>query len=86
VWQILVGGLHSLSDNDYGRPWPSPRRDVLAELLAKHDPDLCVKAAWEAREIVQAQDRAPNITALFGKKLAELAGARRTVRDALETA
>jgi hypothetical protein len=86
VWQILIGGLHSLSLNDYGRPWPNPRRDVLAGLLAKHDRDLCVKAAWDAREIVQSQDRAPNITTLFAKKLEEAAEVRSTVRDALGAA
>lgn len=83
VWQILVGGLHSISDNDYGRPWPYPQRGVLRRLLAEYDPDLCIRAARETREIVQSQDRAPNITALFAKKLAELAEARATVRRAL---
>jgi hypothetical protein len=86
VWQILVGGLHSLSENDEGRPWPYPRRDRLAALLAEHDADLCIRAAQEAREIVQSQDRAPNITALFEKKLAEAAEVRSTVRESLERA
>jgi hypothetical protein len=85
VWQILIGGLHSLSDNDYGRPWPYPQRDRLADLLRRHDADLCVRAAREARQIVQSQDRAPNITALFAKKLAELAAVRDAVRDSLVT-
>jgi len=86
VWSILLGGLHSLSLNDYGRPWPHPRRRVLAQLVAQHNADLCVRAAWEAREIVQAQDRAPNITALFEKKLRELADVRAAVRGSLENA
>jgi hypothetical protein len=86
VWQILLGGLHSLSDNDYGRPWPYPDRGQLADLLAHHDDDLCIRAAREAREIVQSQDRAPNITALFEKKLREQTEARATVRSALEAA
>jgi len=86
VWQILVGGLHSLSDNDYGRPWPYPQRGVLRRLLAEHDADLCIRAARAAREIVQSQDRAPNITALFAKKLTELAEVRDTVRGSLATA
>jgi hypothetical protein len=86
VWQILLGGLHSLSDNDYGRPWPYPDRGRLADLLARHDDDLCIRAARAAREIVQSQDRAPNITALFEKKLAELVEARKLVRDALAPA
>lgn len=86
VWQILLGGLHSLSENDYGRPWPYPDRGRLTDLLAAHPDDLCIRAAREAREIVQAQDRAPNITALFAKKLQELAEARDVVRGALEAA
>jgi hypothetical protein len=86
VWQILIGGLHSLSDNDYGRPWPYPRRDVLALLVAEHDRDLCIRAAREAREIVQSQDRAPNITVLFAKKLEEMAQVRASVRESLGAA
>lgn len=80
VWQILLGGLHALSLNDHGRPWPYPRRDRLAALLAEFDHDLCVKAARAAREIVVSQDRAPNITNLFEKKLRDLAEVRETVR------
>jgi hypothetical protein len=83
VWQTLIGGLHALSLNDYGRPWPYPRRDVLARLLGEHDADLCIKAAREARVIVTSQDRAPNITALFEKKLTDLAAVRQTVRESL---
>lgn len=83
VWQLLLGGLHSLSANDHGRPWPYPCRDVIAQLVAEHDSDLCVRAAREAREIVMSQDRAPNITQLFAKKLGELAEVRNAVRDAL---
>jgi len=84
VWQILLGGLHSLSNNDYGRPWPYPQRSVLAQLAAEYDADLCLKAARETREIVQAQDRAPNITALYAKKLRDLAAVRGAVRDSLK--
>lgn len=83
VWQILVSGLHSLSENDHGRPWPYPQRNALARLLTEFDHDLCLKAAWEAREIVQSHDRAPNITALFEKKLRELAEVRAAVRGSL---
>ncbi len=83
VWQILVGGLHSLSENDHGRPWPYPVRGTLRRLLAEHDADLCVRAAWDTREIVQSQDRAPNITGLFEKKLRDLAEVRSAVRGAL---
>lgn len=83
VLSVLLGGLESLSPNDFGRPWPYPRRDVIARLTAEHDRDLCLQAAREAREIVQAADRAPNVTALFEKKLLELAEVRLTVRDSL---
>lgn len=83
VWQILVGGLDSLSENDHGRPWPYPDRSTLRRLLAEHHADLCIRAAREAREIVQSQDRAPNITGLFEKKLADLAEVRDAVRGAL---
>lgn len=93
VWQILVGGLHSLSENDYGRPWPYPVRQRIARLAADHDRDLCIRAAREAREIVQSQDRAPNITSLFEKKLRDLAAeeahraeVRATVRESLGVA
>jgi hypothetical protein len=84
VWVILRGGVDSLDVNDYGRPWPYPSRSSIARLTDEYDHDLCLKAAWEAREIVQSQDRAPNITALFEKKLRDLAEVRNEVRGALE--
>lgn len=83
VFSVLKGGVDSLSENDYGRPWPDPKRGELRRLTAGQDRDLCLTAAWEAREIVQAQDRAPNITALFGRKLTALTGKRAAVRKAL---
>ena len=83
VWHHLTAGLAWLSDNDHGRSWPLPRRDRLVDLLAEFDPDLCVRAARETREIVQSQDRAPNITGLFEKKLRDLAEVRAAVRGAL---
>lgn len=83
VWHHLTAGLGMLSPNDHGRPWPLPRRDRLRELLAEFDGDLCVAAAKEAREIVQSQDRAPNITSLFEKKLRERAAKREAVRESL---
>lgn len=81
IWQLLLGGLHALPENDYGRPWPYPNRRRLAELAAQHDADLCLRAARQAREIVISQDRAPNITALFEKKLHDLAEVRAAVRQ-----
>jgi hypothetical protein len=86
VWHHLTAGLAWLSENDHGRPWPNPDRRALRALTAEFDPDLCIRAACEAREIVIAQDRAPNITNLFAKKLAELAEVRSTVRSSLEGA
>lgn len=86
MWTILRGGVDSLDVNDHGRPWPYPARSTIESLIGEYDADLCLKAAWEAREIVQSQDRAPNITALFEKKLRDLAEVRSTVRDSLEAA
>ena len=86
ICQILKGGIDSLGVNDFGRPWPAPRGDVIAAALAQHDHDLCIRAARQAREIVQSQDRAPNITALFEKKLRDLAEVRNAVRGALTDA
>jgi hypothetical protein len=83
VWHHLTAGLRMLSANDHGRDWPNPRRDRLAELIAEFDDDLCIRAARKAREIVQVQDRAPNITGLFEKKLRDLAAVRATVRESL---
>jgi hypothetical protein len=86
VWHHLTAGLAMLSANDHGRDWPNPRRDRIAAALAAYPADLCIRAAREAREIVQVQDRAPNITALFEKKLREQVEARATVRDSLGVA
>jgi hypothetical protein len=86
VWHHLTAGLNAIPLNDFGRDWPLPRRDRIAAALARHPDDLCIQAARQAREIVQSQDRAPNITALFEKKLAELAAARKLVRDSLGAA
>ena len=73
VLHHLEGGLAWLSENDHGRPWPNPNRATIARCLSEYPADLCVKAAREAREIVQVQDRAPNVTGLFEKKLRDLA-------------
>lgn len=86
VWHHLEAGLAWLDPNDYGRPWPPPRRSLIVSTCQKFPADLCVKAAREAREIVIAQDRAPNITGLFEKKLRDLAEVRSAVRESLEVA
>lgn len=83
VWHQLNAGLRTLSDNDHGRPWPLPDRAALRRLLAEYDSDLCIQAARDTRAIVCDQDRAPNITGLFEKKLADLAEVRAAVRGAL---
>ena len=74
VWLTLRSGVNSLDLNDRGRPWPGPNRSTIARLTAEYPADLCLKAAREAKEIVQSQDRAPNVTALFEKRLRELVG------------
>lgn len=86
VLSILQGGIDSLDLNDFGRPWPSPNRSDIRHLVATCDRDLCLKAAREAREIVQSQDRAPNIAALFAKKLRDLTGVREAIRHSLASA
>lgn len=73
VWHHLTAALAALSPNDFGRPWPAPKRREILALLAAHPDDLCVQAAKQTREIVVSQDRAPNITGLFRRKLEELA-------------
>lgn len=83
VWSVLKGGVDSLDLNDFERPWPDPKRGVIRSLVAGKDRELCLRAARETREIVQAHDRAPNITSLFEKKLRELAEVRSVVRDSL---
>ena len=86
IWLTLLSGLHSLSENDRGRPWPNPSRRALKRLLSEHPADLCLRAARETKEIVQSQDRAPNITGLFEKKLRELAEVRSEVRESVAEA
>jgi hypothetical protein len=83
VWHHLTEALGWLSPNDFGRSWPLPRRDRIRELVAEHDADLCRRAARETREIVVSQDRAPNVTALFEKKLLERAEFRRKARESV---
>jgi hypothetical protein len=75
-----------LSLNDFGRPWPNPRRDVIAQLLDQFGADTCIAAAEETRRIIQNDDRAPNVTALFAKKCADIAAERESVRDEIRRA
>jgi hypothetical protein len=83
LFQLLDSGVASVSDTASGHAWPRPRIDGIRRLVEEFEPDLCLIAAKEAREIVQSQDRAPNITSLFEKKLRELSEVRETVREAL---
>lgn len=84
VWSILQGGVDSLDTNDRGRPWAGPKLPTIARLIAGVDPRVAEEVARDVREIVQSQDRAPNITGLFEKKLAEYpAEVRGAVRGAL---
>lgn len=89
---ILERGVFSLSENDRGRPWPAPTRAAILRVLIEHDPDaaLAERVAWEAREIVQAQDRAPNVAGLYdrclARALAERRGIRAEIADSLASA
>jgi hypothetical protein len=69
ICSILQGGVDGLSNSDKGRPWPGPKRPTIIRLAADCDPALAESVARDVREIVQSQDRAPNITALFEQKL-----------------
>jgi len=73
-----------LSLNDFGRPWPNPRRNVIAQLLDQFGADICIAAAEETRRIIQNDDRAPNVTGLFAKKCADIAAERESVREIAE--
>jgi len=80
---LLQRGLDSLGDNDNGRPWPSPRSEAVETIIAGYDPEVVRVAARETREIVQSQDRAPNVTALFKQKLSEHPTVSEEIREAL---
>jgi hypothetical protein len=87
LFQLLDSGVASCSDTRNGRPWPRPRLRGIEKLVEQYGTDVAVAAAKEAREIVQSQDFAPNVTALFAKKCADVAAERdekrRIVREAL---
>ena len=72
VFSILDSGVASLSENDHGRPWPGPSPSAIRDALARYGPDgaVALAVAREVREIVQAQDRAPNVSGLYAKRLA----------------
>lgn len=75
VCSILQGGIDGLPENDLGLPWPNPKPTIVAQAIGKFESvesvedDVIVTAARAAREIAQAQDRAPNISSLFAQQL-----------------
>lgn len=83
LFQLLDSGVASCSETRNGRCWPRPRIESIRSLVEQYPEDLCLAAAKEAREIVQSQDRAPNVTSLFAKKLDDLAQVRAVVRESL---
>jgi hypothetical protein len=86
LFQLLDSGVASCSDTRNGRPWPRPRIEGIRSLVEQYPEDLCLAAAREAREIVQSHDRAPNVTNLFAKKLADLQAERESVRSTIREA
>ena len=86
LFQLLDSGVASCSDTRNGRPWPRPRIEGIRSLVEQYPEDLCRRAAVEAREIVQSQDRAPKVTALFAKKCADIAAERESRRALIREA
>lgn len=80
LFQLLDSGVASLSDTRNGRPWPRPRKEGIHRLVERYDEETCRRAAREAREIVQSQDLAPNVTNLFAKKCADIEAEREAER------
>jgi hypothetical protein len=81
ICSILQGGLNTLDENDFGREWPTPKLGTIASLVADVDPEFAIEVAEEVRRIVQAQDRAPNITGLYEQKFTE--AKRENVREVI---
>lgn len=81
VCSILAGGVDSLGENSFGRPWPSPRPDLIAKLVDNTWASVALEVAEEVRAIVQSQDRAPNVTSLYEQKLGEAKAMRENVRE-----
>lgn len=76
LYQLLDSGVASCSDTPKGRPWPRPRKEGIRKLVEQYGPEIAEAAAKEAREIVQSQDFAPNVTGLLKKKCADIAAER----------
>jgi hypothetical protein len=93
LFGVLDRAAGDCTETRHGRCWPRPRKEVVRNLVQQHGAETCRKAAKETREIVQSQDRAPNISALFAKKCADVAAERRadevkrqSVRDEIRRA
>lgn len=79
-----VAGVSTESRN--GHPWPRPRKHAIARLVERYDEETCRQAAREAREIVQAQDFAPNVTGLFEKRCKAIDADRMAKREEIRRA
>lgn len=86
LFRLLDSGVASVSDMRNGRPWPRPRIEGVRKLIEQFDEEICRQAAKEAREIVQSQDRAPNVTNLFAKKCADIEAERESIRAEIRRA
>jgi hypothetical protein len=84
LFGVLDRAAGDCTETRHGRCWPRPRIEAVRKLVEQYDAETCQRAAKEAREIVQSQDRAPNVTALFAKKCADLTAEREEVRKAIE--
>lgn len=83
VYGTLDRALASLGDTCNGRSWPRPRKNAIQQLVESYDEDICRQAAKEAREIVQSEDFAPNVTNLFAKKCADVAAEQLAERESI---
>lgn len=79
---VLDDVVARLPNNDHGRPWPKPRPAQVVPILSELDPseDLALDVAQEVALIVDRAGRAPNVTSLLRKKLAEAVEERNEVR------
>lgn len=80
VYGVLDRGVASLGTTRNGHPWPRPRKYDIEQLVERYDEETCRQAAAEAREIVQSEDFAPNVTSLFAKKCADIAAEQEAER------
>lgn len=64
----LQRGIDSLTSDERSRP---PTAAAVLRVLHQHRPpdDVALVVAFDTREIVQAQNRAPNVVGLYEQKL-----------------